>query len=253
MEKQKGIKIDQSAWMVKVAEKAKVKVKKGDSVKRGDVLAILVKRRVKRLSFPRWLDKKEGIWKLGGKRGVGEEVRRGDLLYEKGGLFGRRRWFSSEEGKIIAVREKEGFLKIAGKRRADKLISPLAGKVASVSSGQIKIIFPARVVLGRGIGKERAWGILSWISDEYPLTKVSHQSKGKILLVNEINFPLLKKSAVLGAAGIVGFSFPEWKMVEEEPSLPVLLLEKEEGLIKQEGKICFLDAPASQLLICYED
>jgi len=252
----------QSVWLVKVSSNAKIMVKKGAEVKEKDILAVLKKRKTKTLLFPSWLKTKRGIWKKGGKKNSGEKLAVGEIIYEKKGLFRHRRhWKSLVNGRISLIDEEKGILKVILAEEEKQLLSPVDGKVAAVSSSGIKLVFLARRFAGKGAGKKRGWGTLKTLDQKQALTAIDWRSKGKILITEEINFPLLKKSLALGARGLIGFSFPEVDLVSQPIDLPVLLFKEQRGtmqkytnkeLEKLAGSRCFLDAPNNQLLVCLE-
>jgi len=253
MKKRKRGKVVQSTWIVKLAPQAKIQVRKGQKIKAGEVLAVLARRKTKKIFFPPWLKASKGVWSRGGLRQKGDKIAKGDLLYEKKGFLGTaKRWLSPEGGKIMAIQEEEGFLKIVTGLKEKKLFSPVAGKVVAVSPQKIEIVFSAYQFTGQAAGRGRAWGKLKVLSGDSPFTAVNCQCRGQILLVKEADFSLLKKSFALGAKGVVTFSFPEANLIKTLPCLPVLLLERERAaeLAELEGNPCFLDLSTQQLLIC---
>jgi len=250
----------QSVWLVKVASSAKTMAKKGAKVKKEDVLAVLKKKKIKTILFPSWLKAGRGIWKKGCKKKSGEKLAAGEIIYEKKGLFRQRwRWESSVNGRILLIDEEKGILKVVLAEKEKRLLSPVDGKVTAVSPSRIKLTFSAQRFIGKGVGKKRSWGILETLNQKQSLAAVDWQSRGKVLVLKEINFPLLEKSLALGVKGLIGFSFPEIDLVNQSIDLPVLLFEEQRGMMQRRmnkelkklaGSRCFLDALNNQLLVC---
>ena len=97
--------LTRSTWIVAVSPSAKIKVRKGDQIKTGDLLAVLKKIKIKKLRFPSWLDKRIGVWQEGGKKQPGDRVEVNEILFEKAAFPKHHRWFSPLSGEILLLSE----------------------------------------------------------------------------------------------------------------------------------------------------
>lgn len=157
--------------------------------------------------------------------------------------------FLPAEGDWVEAGEVVGWQKTTKGKK--KIIAPILGRVKKKKKKELKIAFRALRLKGRGVGGGRGWGVLLFFRKERPLVSLSQREKGKVLVVEELTPFLVKKGAVLGVKGFVGFKELFFSPLKERLGAPVVLVEKkEERVLKEnEGEMVLVDGDEGQLLI----
>lgn len=148
------------------------------------------------------------------KIGLGAGVKKGQILAQKGRFWRKKRVFAPITGKIEALLEEEGILKIKTERRAAEIRSPLDAKVISLEKNFLVLQFPALVLPARQAFGRSGWGNLGDFSGHFfDLKKI----QARIILVENLTEAILNKLEALGATGAVCLELEEGieKGVEE--------------------------------------
>ena len=197
MEKKKKIK-----WVIKVPEKVDIKVKIGEMVEDGQLLARVKMKRIE--SF----DYSFIFAKLGPKRleELNDKFRKsvvssGDLFCVSGGLFGNKICFPIT-GKFLEIDE-FGNLKIE-KEEVDfkEIIAPARSLVSKIEKNKIVLEFSANEIKGEAIIEGKVWGGVG-VDLINKNSELNSDLEGKILLTDNLDNSFLLKAEVVGVVGII--------------------------------------------------
>lgn len=181
-------------WIVNIPEKAKVKVKEGEKVNKGDILltwesgrretvAMLVQ--LQNFSKEQW-------------RGIAEDFM--DKRLEKG---------EKMEGKLVSPMtgvfkgiDDFGNMTFVEQLSLNEVLSPVTSRVSKIEEGKLSLEFMAIEIKGEAIIEGKAWGE----GDLVPIdtdVDLSYKHNKNILLVRKLDQTIILKSEVVGAVGLI--------------------------------------------------
>lgn len=185
-------------------EGSKAQVEVSDKVLRGDVVAFK-EAKVKEfdlcrlLSVPAKRIRKYLLSSLGG------QVKKGQILAEKKGLFKKRFFKSPIDGVLESLSEK-GILKIREKKDKEEIKTPAKGKVKKIEEGKVLIQVPVVKASGDWAVGKSTWGVVKIASakEKNDLSDLGEEIERKLLVFKgKIPVALVYKAEALGAAGVV--------------------------------------------------
>lgn len=201
-------------------------------------------------------------------KSLGEEVKKGELIAQKKGVFGVREAYAPFDGKLESLSE-TGFLRIVFSQEK-KIKSLFGGRVIQASKEQLVIKFPAWRLNGTwGIGEKQA-GVLELVQDkeEEALFKMNAGVAETILMVRKgISKSFWFKALSLGVRGVVcgrlepvlkRFLARQWAAPKDNKELPSALVMMEKGEIgnkiwervkKYQGEKVIIDGQQACLVI----
>lgn len=239
-------------WVLRVGGKVELRVKKGDEVKRGQVLAVSRIRNMGCFNMARALSmvKKETLVVLE-KKWRGKKFLQGDLMGKTGGLFGKK-ILSPVDGKFTELDE---FLnmcfELAGSERKE-VLSPVDASVVEIEDDKLVLGFEALEFRGEGVVEGKMWGV-GRLENICRAVDIGDDCRGKIVLSGEPDEAFLAKADAMGVIGLVTGS-----KIDDDFSgvdMLVLILEKEEwkSLLEVSGESeerrMLLNCQAGRLLL----
>jgi len=247
MEKKKKIK-----WLIKLPEKADIKVKVGDIVEDGQLLARVKMKRIESFDYS-FIFAKLGPERL---EELNDKFRKsmvssGDLFCVSGGLFGNKVCFPIT-GKFLEIDE-FGNLKIE-KEEVDfkEIMAPVKSSVSKIEKGKIVLEFKASEIKGEAIIEGKVWG---GVENEVinKNSELESELEGKILITDNLDNSFLLKAEVVGALGVIS----KIKGKEELKSkLPIIYLNEDNWMdlmnsVDKVGKI-LINSRAGRLLLVFK-
>ncbi len=232
-----------SLWVLKFdARQFLPLVKKGEQIKRGQVLGIRRRRHALLINFARHL-------KLAPKKIEKYLLVNSGTVVKKGNLLARRRnWLKKEKvvlaprgGKFIWPLRRPGWGKITWITKKN-IRSPLRGKVINHQENSLGIRFLASVFKCKTDFQGQLWGELVTTSGNF--LQLTHLKNNACLLVKTPNLSLAHKAKVLGAKALIS-SQP----LLDSP-LPNFVSSDYNALLLLVGRPVLLDGPQKQILVC---
>lgn len=161
---------------------------------------------------------------------LGSQVKKGQMLAEKKGLFKKKFFKSPIDGVLESLTEK-GILKIREKKKGQEIKIPTNGKVKKIKEEKVLIEVPVVKIAGDwAIGKS-TWGLVKICSskEKNELADLGEEIEGKLLAFKgEIPVALAYKAEALGATGLVVGRVDKLAKCDQ---LAVLSLGGQEGVI----------------------
>lgn len=218
-------------WVIEMPANAKVKVKKGETVDRGTVVAIGQQDQKTKVDWSGWFgqltgEQKESLRKVltGKEIKLGEKIDLGEV-----NIYGVKNLTAEIEGLIETIDEFGNLIVITGGGEKDtKMTSPVKAKIDVVGNQRVELVFTAQKVDGQGLTSGRVWGSMDsscWLNK---ITDLGSKVEGKVIAVVNLDDLWLIKAAVVGVAAVVT---QEWSMEDEESAeleIPVIKLGKKE-------------------------
>ncbi len=216
-------------------------VKKGEEVKRGQVLGIRRRRHARLINFAarlRVAPKKVSPYLL---------VASGTLVKKGTVLARRRRWFKKEivvsaprGGKFVWPSQRPGWGKIVWITKSN-LRSPLAGRVINRQENSLSIRFVAEVFKVKTKFGGQLWGVLARAPDNF--LELEQLPKNACLLVENPSLPLAHKAKVLGARALVS------RQKLANSPLPIFVSDDYNALLPFVGQPVLADGRQQRLLV----
>lgn len=209
-----------------IAQESDIKVKSGQKIKKGDLLAVSKnKGDLRPIDLPLLVGANvKKVNELFTKK-QGTEVEEGEILIKKGGALGLSTTvvFSPISGTIESYDVNTGILSIRQKGKEAKILAKLDGEITEVSKDFIEITTDNKIFQGkRGQGED----ITGVLAEGSTLDKIITD---KIILLDKLTKLSLSKALGLGALGIVTLSVDEEYLLEfKEKGFKISLLEIEE-------------------------
>jgi hypothetical protein len=218
-------------WVIELPQHSKVKVKKGEVVDRGDVVAVGETNQKTKADWSGWFGQLDDVQKET-LRGVlaGRDIKIGEKIdLGEAKIFGVKNLSAEIEGKIETIDEFGNLIVVqtSGEKQSE-ITCPVKAKVDVVTSEKIELVFTANKIEGQGLTSGRVWGVMDkecWLRK---ITDLGSRLTGKVLAVETLDDLWLIKAAVVGVAAVVT---KEWVMEDEESvelGIPVLKLGKKE-------------------------
>jgi len=210
-------------------EGSRVQVKVGDKVVRGQPVASR-EGKVKEIDLSKLLGisaKRVGKHLLSS---LGSQVKKGQMLAEKKGLFKKKLFKSPIDGVLESLSEK-GILKIREKTEGQEIKIPANGKVKKIKEERVLIQVPVVKVTGDWAIGESTWGLLKICSskEKNELSDLGEEIEDKLLVFKgEVPVGLVYKAEALGATGLVVGKTDKLAKCDQ---LAVLSLGGQEGVI----------------------
>lgn len=214
-----------------LAKEAKVKVKAGDQVKKGQVLAQVESGETVEFDLARFLGV-AGAQVVHFIRFVaGDEIKAGQTIaLRKTFILFNRLFKSPVAGRVVRLTEAGKLIVLVGGERRE-VVAPAQAKVAAVGQDKITLEFPAVEIVGRaGLGG-RGEGPLALVGgrdEEVALTDLSRLLEGKVVVVGgRATADLWQKAQALGAAGLVCGTVSQEVKKAKEALIPLVALEED--------------------------
>ncbi len=249
------------AFSLGIPLRAKLTVKAGDLVKKGEVLTEpeAVEEKTIHIDSELGVEAKKAVKYL--KVGIGQEVTAGDVLAKKDGLWQKKTVNSPLTGVVAKISEEHGTVTMrASAEVGSEVRSPVGGKIIDAQDKEV-----TTEVLAKEFGGERGQGeaVMGAISvaggsQGARLDQLTSDYEGKIVVVaRAAERPWLEKAEAVGAVGLVAVKMAEdgiagLGFLEMEAGTDGLMEKKIfEELVKLEGNFAYLD-PAKKILAVVE-
>lgn len=220
---------------ISLPQGARVKVKEGEKVKKGQLLAQLQKGEGVELDLARPLG-------VAGPKVVhhilvvaGDQVEVGQIIAarKKFRLF-KRTFKSPLAGKVAKLTE-EGKLEVLVGGDGEAIVAPAEGKIIQAGKDRITLEFMAQELTGQsGIGGQGAGPIAIVGKREEPVlySDLGRDLEGKIAVVGgQVTLDIWQKAQALGVAGLVCGSMSRQVEKTHNPQVPLLVVGADDGLI----------------------
>lgn len=238
-------------WVIKLPERANIKVQLKDKVECGDLIAKVEIRKIESFDYS-FIFAKLKASKLEelNEKFKKTAVSSGELLCVTGGLFFNKIYFPID-GKFLEIDE-FGNLKIEKESSGFKeILAPVKAKVSKVEKGKVVLEFKAKEINGIGLVEGKRWGDagLMVVNDAEELNS---SFEGKILLTENLDDSFLLKAEVVGVVGVVSKS----KKNDFKSRIPILYLEEDAWkiLLNDWKKVsrCLINSRVGRLLLVSE-
>ena len=189
-------------WVLRLDGKVELKVKKGEKVTRGQVLAVNRVRNTGCFNMVEVLSKvrKEALAALE-KKWRGRKFLQGDLMGKTGGLFGRK-IVSPASGKFMGLDEFLNMCFDLGGGEKKEILSPVEAVVVSIGRAKLALGFEALEFRGGVRSGGRVWGV-GKLEDIGRAVDIANDCGGKIVLSGEPDKAFLAKAMAVGVVGLV--------------------------------------------------
>lgn len=255
-------------WLIRLHDKVSLETRVNDRVGTEEQVGMIRKVHQEEIDLPKLIGVKGQKAADSLVKSLGEEVKKGELIAQKKGIFGVREAYAPFAGKLESLSE-AGFLRIVFSQE-EEIKSPFGGRVIRASKEQVVIEFPAWRLNGTwGIGEKQA-GVLELVQDkeDEALFKMNADVAETILMVRKgISKSFWFKALSLGVWGVVcgrlepglkRFLARQWAAPKDNKELlPALaMMEKEEiedgiwdKVKKYQGKKVTIDGQQACLVI----
>jgi hypothetical protein len=245
----KGIRKVKTRWLISLEKGASPKVKLGDKVGKGMVLAVFHKKR--NISVPMSdLTTKLGREKLAEmlKKEEGKRVEKGVEMFKLPGFFGKK-VFWPRTGKFLGVDEFSNFVFEDEKSETGEVISPVMATVEELGSDKIILSFRAIEFRGKAMQEAKIW-CESCLTELDNLAELDCNYEEGLVFRQSLDEVFLAKAEVCSVAGVVSIEGGD----EVEVALPVLYLSKKDwellaGMMDGEKRQMLLNTRLGRLLI----
>jgi len=230
------------SFLIPLPPQAEIKIKKGESIKKGATVAVVKKapqievNLAKALGIPPSKVEKKINHYL--KVDLGQTVKAGQILASKKTLLEKREVTAPKEGEVYALDRQKGILTLRQKEKIKKTTSPVNGKVAKIEKDSITLTVTGKVIPLLSCRGKTVFGPLENFSS--PLFALSCDQQGKILLVDEITSSLVAKSIALNIKGLIGLK-KEQELAPKEISWGIIDEDNFSFLKRESGKFLILD------------
>lgn len=220
-------------WVIELPADSKIKVKKGEEVDRGGVVAVSESVNKTKADWSGWFgqlnnEQKEALRGLlrGRKIESGERI---DLSEVK--IMGVKSIVSESQG-IVETIDEFGNLVVINEQSQTKveIRTPVKAKVDLVGEDKMEMVFAAYKLVGQGLTSGRVWGLMDKFCWLNKITELNSKLEGKILAVERLDDLWLIKAGVVGVGAIMT---QEWVTEEEdavEMDIPIIKLGKKEWI-----------------------
>jgi len=240
---------------------SKIKVKKGDLVKEGSVLAFTQEgANIKEYDLRQILGNWSGRMEKHLLKRLGQKVKKGELiaLRKRGFLKGNQANFISPfDGTLVSINEK-GILRLQTIGRKKTITAPLQAEISEISKNELTLSFPALEIKGDwGIGGRKIGPLTCLAKSTVNLFDLNDKFQSKMLVLqSDFNRGFWYKAVSLGLAGIAAVGLAE-KDFEEESELPLIVWRNNDALmssvwpifLKSEGKKVLIEGNQARILI----
>lgn len=197
-----GKKKVRARWVLRLDGKVDLKVRKGEGVTRGQILAVSRARNRGCFDMREVLltMKKEALAALE-KKWRGKKFLQGDVMGRTGRLFGRK-ILSPASGKFVDLDEFLNMCFDLGGGERKEILSPVEAVVVSVGGAKLALGFEALEFGGEVKSEGRVWGV-GKLADISRAVDIDNDCEGKIVLSGEADKAFLAKAMAVGVTGLV--------------------------------------------------
>ena len=245
----KGVRKVKTKWVIGLEKGTILKVRPGDRVERGTVLAILEKKNkisVPMVGLVSRLGKERLSEKLKGEEG--KKVKKGEVMFKLPGFLGKK-IFWPETGKFLGIDEFANFIFEEEKKEKDEVLSPVTARVEEVGSDKMVLSFRAIEFRGRPVVETKIW-CESNLEETETLVDLDCSDEAGLVFRQSLDEVFLAKAEVMSVAGVVSMESAD----EVEVNLPVLFLSKKDweslaGMMDGTKKQMLLNTRVGRLLV----
>ncbi len=230
---------------LKLNENEKPVVKVGDKVKTGDVLATSQVSKVVEISLAKLLQVKPKDLPKYLLKELPGEVEKGEVIAVKKGLLKLQQVKCPVSGVLDFLDSEAGTLQIQPKNEeSQKVRAWFSGVVKGVSDNEVICEVSGLVIKGKSGAGATVSGKLYGIKGDVDLFNLPTEISERIIILRSAKSDMVAKADALGAVAVIAESL-------EEPtfSLPHLLVDGIEEIMKHDGSPAILHAAEKQLLI----
>jgi hypothetical protein len=243
---------------------AKLKVKKGELVKEGEIIA---QQKASPQTKKYHLDKLLGVSPAKVMpllvKAIGESVKEEEVVAEKKGLLGKKEKFIAPINGVLDSLSDEGVLAIRPEIEEKKIEAPFKSRVKELTSNSVTLVFASIEIKGSWGAGNKAQGFLTVLQEEKEdlLSLDGTACREQILgFQGELSRGWWFKGISLGAKGFLAGGLDRSlikEIEEEEENIPVVILgldgKIEAGvwseLKKSQGKRILIDGLEKRVLI----
>lgn len=231
------------------------KVKKGDKVTVGEIIATQTTQDDEVINIPKELSIKKSQVKKYLKKNPGDGVSVGDVIAIRKSLFGSGVMLKSTiEGTVVRYERDSGnlIIKKSQKTTTSTIISPVDGIVSICDNSEIVIDTDKNAFVGVSGSGENAEGTITILEKDDPFY-VDSSTIGKIIVGRNFTKEMLLKGIGIGVVGIIGSEIEDKDiehLIEKKIKTPVIKIEKEdlEKIINRDTKKVFLNPELKSII-----
>lgn len=203
-------------WVVAIPPEAKVTVKTGGKVEKGDLLASFKRHETERFDLSKAIGRlKREEWEEIRKEWRGKKVEVGQELGKK--------LLSPAAGIFVEIDEFGNMVLETISGETQKVYSPVRAKVVGVEEGKISIEFEAWRFEGEGLVGSRVWGEgVGGVKKK--LSDLDWKDEERIVFGDNWDLGMLNKAEVIGVSGVVLKETGEIEAEKIDVNYPIIMV-----------------------------
>jgi len=222
---------------ITLSTKSDVKVKKGDKVEKNQLLVVKKgKKKITEINLAKKLKVSPKKLKNHLLIALGSTIKPQDIIAQKKGMFAKTVKVSTQASGVLEELDVEsGILKITQKQPDIATKSPVSATVVDITSSQLILKTQSKLYKLKQINGPSVYGELKIaLAKDLSVLSVTGISSNSIVLFSKSPLSAVKKSIVLGAAGLI---FPDKSFFKDhQDDLKSFLDNRDEKV-----SLCFVD------------